>query len=86
MGIAAAADDFITHHAVGALGFLLYGTFVDRCPVARPAGTGVVLCLRAEERVSTGSALVHAFFFIVQQGSCERSFGPLLPGDAIHIG
>ena len=86
MGIASAADDFITHHAMGLVGFLLYGVFINRRPVARPAGAGVVLCLRAEERLTTCPTAIDAFLFVFKQRTGEGSLGVLQSSDAIHIG
>src|ERR1700689_5413849 len=61
--VAAAANDFLARHPVAHVPLNLYFFLIDWSIEARPSGTGMKLCFRAEERLPAADADIRAWLF-----------------------
>src|ERR1700730_7806203 len=80
------AQHFRPPHAISAIGLSLDVLLVDRGKETGPPGSRFKLGVRAEERIATANAAIHAFIVQLVVLAGERPFGALLPGDRILLG
>src|SRR6202011_4389632 len=59
---------------------------VDRCGEARPAGAGIELRVRGEQRRPAANAAVIPRALLVPRGTGERALGAVLAGHVILLG
>ena len=81
VAVAAGAEDLDPPHAVAAV---LFGDDVlvgDRLEEARPAGAGIELRVRGEERQTAADAGVDALPLVVEERAAERPLGALAARD-----
>src|ERR1700728_3103283 len=85
MRVTAAAEHLGATHSVAGIALHLYVLGSDGLIVARPAGTGMVLRFRAEERLTAADAEVSSGRFGVLILAGEGRLGALLPRDVILL-
>src|SRR5260221_5204489 len=80
VGVAAAANDLGPHHEMAFIGHERDAVVVERLPETRPAGAGLELGLRVEQRLTAADAGVCACFVVVPVFAAEGPFGPFAAG------
>src|SRR5690606_1961632 len=85
MSTAVAADHLFPDHPVAVIGGDAYLVPGERQPEAGPAGTGIVLVLRAEEPGAANDTTVGAVLLVVHVTPGERALGALFLGHAILL-
>ncbi len=84
MSAAFRAGDFNALHATTHV-VVIHDRSGKRVVETRPSGSRVKLGFRREKLRTTTSALVHPFFFIVQELSAERRFRSFFSEDTIRL-
>jgi hypothetical protein len=85
MRIALRAPDFRSPHAMRHIRVLLNRTFRQRLIKTRPSRARLILCLRAEQRLSATHARIRACVFRLVVLSRERRLRPRLPRDIVLL-
>ena len=81
MRATAGAGDFRAHHAVGAIAVFIDRPIRHRLIETRPAGSGIVFCLRVEQRLAAAAAFIGTWGFGVPVTTAESALCTLLPTD-----